>query len=83
MSHEEEQEILRNILAVASMLKWMGGSVLIVFFTLVVLVVADHYDQANLSRDVQWMRPRVERMWYEAARNKTQPGVPGEPSPGS
>lgn len=65
------------------MLRWMGGSVLIVFFTLVVLVVADHYEQATLSKDVQWMRPRVERMWYDSARTKQAAPIHDEPIPGT
>lgn len=81
MSAEEEQEILRNILALSSMLKWMGGSLLIVFFSLVVLVISDHYEQASMSRDVAWMRPRVERLWYGDTRVKTPSNQ--EPIPGT
>lgn len=72
MSEQDEKEILQNIMAVASMLRWMGGSVLIVFFTLVVLVVADHYEQASLKREVDWVKPRVERLWYESAASKKE-----------
>jgi hypothetical protein len=75
MSDQDEQEILRNIMAVASMLRWMGGSVLIVFFTLVVLVVADHYEQANMKRDVEWMRPKVELIWYSTKHSSGEPSV--------
>jgi hypothetical protein len=76
MSVEEKDEILSRISAAIGLIKWLGGGAVSAFIALIVLIVADHYDQANIRKDTDWMKPRVERMWY-----KTHPeDLAGDPS---
>jgi len=65
MGTEEKDEILSNLSALATLIKWLGGGAVSAFLALIGLVVADHYDQENIRRDTNWMKPRVERMWYK------------------
>jgi len=64
MSLEEKEEILNRISAAIGLIKWLGGGAASAFVALILLIVADHYEQATIKKDTDWMKPRVERMWY-------------------
>ncbi len=64
MSTEERDEILGYLKAVLSLLKWFGGGSFLALCALIALNISDHFDQAHIKKDVEWMRPKVERLWY-------------------
>ena len=66
MSLEEKDEIIARIAAVADLVKWFGGGAISAFIALIILIIADHYEQASMKKDTDWMKPRVERLWYKA-----------------
>ena len=76
MSTEERDEIISPIRSVMSLLRWLGGGSFIAVMGLIILVVADHYDQVNLRHDSDWMKPRVERLWYKSHPDDLEPPQP-------
>jgi len=76
---EQLKELLIGIKAVRNLLGWIGSGILFSAVALIWALVADHFDQVNLRQDVDWMRPKVERLWYksypDAASATTVPEV--------
>lgn len=66
MSDQERDEILGYLRWIQGVLKWLGGAGFVFFAGLVIVIVSDHYEQTTLSKEVQWMRPRVESLWYKS-----------------
>ena len=60
--HDEILGTLRSILTVIS---WIGVPALGAMTIIVGALIADHFDQVNLRRDSNWMKPRVQRMWLK------------------
>lgn len=65
-TEKQLKELLVGIKAVRNILNWIGGGILISALALVWALVVDHFDQVNLRQDVDWMRPKVERLWYKS-----------------
>lgn len=66
MSEQERDEILGYLRWIQGVLKWLGGAGFVFFAGMVIVIVSDHYEQAKISEDVKWMRPRVEALWYKS-----------------
>ena len=69
MSSDERDEIVSYLRAVLSLLKWFGSGFLVTLCGLIGLIITDHYDLAHIKRDVEWMRPKVEQIWYKNETN--------------
>jgi hypothetical protein len=73
----ENDEILTVLKAILGMIRWVGVPVLIGLASLVVIMVADHYEQVGLAKDRDdmklkqvelakdryYMKPRVQHLW--------------------
>ena len=65
MSAEEKEEILASLSTLIGIAKWLGGASFLALCGLILVIVADHYEQQVIKSDVHWMRPRVEQLWYQ------------------
>jgi hypothetical protein len=64
MGNEESNEDILNVLkAILAMIRWVGVPILIGLSSLVVIMVADHYEQVGLAKDRDYMKPRVQHLW--------------------
>jgi hypothetical protein len=66
MSTEDREQILTELLVIR---RYLGRSVAGVgagVVALALVVVSDHYDQRDLRQHADWMRPKVEALWYRA-----------------
>jgi hypothetical protein len=65
MSTEEKDEILASLSTLIGIARWLGGTSLVAFCGMILVLVTDHYEQQVIKTDVQWIRPRVEQLWYQ------------------
>jgi hypothetical protein len=65
MSTEEKEEILASLSHLVGIAKWLGGGSFLALCGLILIIIADHYEQQVIKTDVQWLRPRVEQLWYQ------------------
>ncbi len=65
MSDEERDEILGYLRWIQAVLRWLGGAGFVFFAGMVIVIISDHYEQTSMAKDIQWMRPRVESLWYK------------------
>ena len=55
-------DLLRAILA---MVRWIGIPALGGLGLLIMVLVADHFDEVQLKKDNGYMKPKVTRLWIE------------------
>lgn len=76
MSVEERDEILGYLRGIRSLIKWMGGASLVAVAGFISIDISDHYDQIMLRKEMDWVRPRVESMWFQ--HHQPSENLPGE-----
>jgi hypothetical protein len=64
MSEHEHNEILDNLLALRSLVNWLGGGLVFGMLGVAWVIVTDHFDQREIKADMETIKPRVERLWY-------------------
>jgi hypothetical protein len=69
MSQDERDEILSELLVIRRYLSGALAAIGSAFVALGFVVVGDHYDQRDLRQHSDWMRPKVEALWYRADPN--------------
>lgn len=65
MSGDERDEILGYLKAGVSLLKWLGSGSFLSLIALIGVVITDHYDLKHIKKDVEWIKPKVEQIWYK------------------
>jgi len=65
MSQDEREQILAELLVIRRLLGWAAGGIFTVLAALGLVVTNDHFDQRSLRETSDWMRPKVERLWYK------------------
>ena len=69
MSDEERNTILDHLVALRSLLNWLGTGVVALLIGTATLIVTDHFDQRKLRGEMDEMqagvKPKVERLWFD------------------
>lgn len=64
-SDTANDDILNVLKAILGLIRWVGIPVLVGTGGLIVVMVADHYQQIGLAEDRDYMKPRVVKLWQE------------------
>ena len=74
---ETKDEILATLKAIRSIISWIGIHAVTGFAVVIWAMVIDHFDQVDLRKDDNYMKPRVTRLWIQAhpeiQRDEMQP----------
>lgn len=65
MSQDEREQILAELLVIRRFLGWATTGIFTVLAGVSLVVMNDHFDQRSLRETSDWMRPKVERLWYK------------------
>lgn len=64
MSDNDREEILAELRVIRRLIKGVGGAVGAGILAIALVGISDHFDQKVLRSDNDWMKPRVQALWY-------------------
>jgi len=62
---DNHDDILDTLKAILGFMKWLGVPIAGALTVGIVIMVTDHYAQAGLEKDRDFMKPKVTRLWIE------------------
>ena len=65
LSPDQRIEVTTILSGILGYLKIYGLATVTIFFTGVWFVINDHYGLVRVAEDTDWMKPRVQSMWYK------------------
>jgi len=65
MSNDETQNIASILNGIKFVIVVFGSIIITAFFGAVFFIVNDHYSLVRVTEDTDWMKPRVQSMWYK------------------
>jgi len=65
LSPAQKVEVTTILAGILGYLKIYGMATVTIFFAAVWFVINDHYCLAKVTEDTDWMKPRVQSMWYK------------------
>ena len=67
----KRDEILDTLKSILTFIRWIGIPAVTGIGFLIASLIADHYDQTQLDKDRDYMKPKVVRLWSKAYPNLT------------
>lgn len=61
----EREEILAILRTTKGLLRWVLGVAFAAVFGAAVVLISDHYDQLTLRHEMDYVKPKVERLWWK------------------
>lgn len=64
-SPNNHDEVLDTLKAILGFMRWIGVPLVGALAVGIGIMVTDHYSQASLEQDRDYMKPKVTRLWLE------------------